>query len=147
MVYTWYIPTIYLVGVPDDRHPCCADQWLDRQRYTHLVCWQNGLTLSCIYGLFIYGRWWGVHCHYVSHDAVRKLLVSQGSTAGYWPGVPFQRYTGDSLWVGNKASAAAQSRWNCTWKVQGPGKLMLSYKKYILVYLLYIYHAYTMYIK
>ncbi len=21
MVYTWYIPTIYLVGVPDDRDP------------------------------------------------------------------------------------------------------------------------------
>jgi hypothetical protein len=38
----------------------------------------------------------GVHCHYVSHDTVRKLLVSQGTTAGLRPCVPFQRHTGDS---------------------------------------------------
>ena len=96
-------------------HSCCADQWLDRERYLHSVCWQNGLTLSCIYGVFIYGRWWGVHSHNVSHDTVRKLLVSQGTTAGLRPCVPFQRHTGDSRWVGNWASATAESRWNCTW--------------------------------
>ncbi len=98
----------------------------------HSVCWQIGPTLSCMYGLFIYGRWWGVHCHYVSNDTVRKLLVSQGTTAGLWPCVPVQRHTGDSRWVGNRASATAESRWNGTWQVQGQGKFLMSYIKYIL---------------
>ncbi len=117
------------------RHPWGADQWLGRQRYTYSVHRQIGATLSCFYGLFIHGQRWAVHSNYVSHDTVRKLLVSQGSTAGYWPGIPFQRHTGDSRWVGNRASAATQSslRWNGTWKVQEQGKLMLSYNKYILV--------------
>jgi hypothetical protein len=83
------------------RHPCAAGQWLDQKRYTYSVHWQIGVTLSCFYWLFIDGRWWGVHCNHVSHDTVHNLLVSQGSTAGHWPGVPFQKHTGDSCWVGN----------------------------------------------
>ncbi len=124
------------------RHPCCADQWLNRERYTHSVCWQNGLTLSCIYGFFIYGRRWGVHCHYVSHDAVHNVLVSQGTTAGLRPCVPFQRHTGDSRWAGNRASATAESRWNCTWQVQGQGMFLMAY----IMLILYICKTYTMYI-
>ncbi len=110
-------------------------------RDVHWVCRQIGATLSCFYRLFIHGRWWGIHCNYVSHDTVRKLLVSQGS--GYRPDVPFQRHTGDSRWVWNTASAAAQSRWNGTWKMQGPGMLMLSYMMYILVICI----LYTMHIQ
>ena len=124
------------------RHPCAADQWLDRQRYLHPICWQNGSTLSCFCGFFINGRGWGVHSNHVSHDTVHNLLVSQGSTAGYWPGVWIQRHTGDSCWVGNRARAATQSRWDASWQVQGKGKFMLLYIWYILmicvVYTLYI---------
>ncbi len=118
-------------------HPCEADQWLDRQRYTYSVRWQIGATLSGFYGLFI-RRWrWGVHRNYVSHDAVHELLVSQGSTARHWPGVPIQRLPIDSRWVRNRARAA-QSRWDTSWKVQGTGKLFL--------YVLVIYMIYTLHI-
>ena len=61
------------------RHPCATDQWLDRQRYLHEICWQNGSTLSCFCGFFINGWGWGVHSNHVSHDPVHNLLVSQGS--------------------------------------------------------------------
>ncbi len=143
--YARYIFMIYLyhnVFMIYHWHPCCADQWRDRERYPHSGCWQNGPTLSCIYGLFIYGRWWGVHCHYVSHDTVRKLLVSQGTTAGLRPCVPFQRHTGDSRWVGNWASAAAESRWNGTWQVQGQGTFLMAY----IMFILDICMSYTVYI-
>ncbi len=68
----------------------------------------------------------------MSHNTVRKLLVSQGTMAWLWPCVPFQRHTGDSHWVGNRASTTAESRWNSTWQVQGQGKFMMSYIMYIL---------------
>ncbi len=97
--------------------------------------------MNSVYIIYTIHMWWGVPCHYVSHDAVRKLLVSQGTTAGLWPCVPFQRHTGDSRWVENRARATAESKWNGTWQVQGQGKFLMAY----IMFILDICMTYTMY--
>jgi hypothetical protein len=143
VVYAMYIYCTYQKYINSINHWCVLylqSMFLVYSTYINCIF----IEYKCLYSVLCSGQpqqrphcvWQGI-CFATPGNDARHI---QGCYCG--PHNRVARHTGDSRWVGNRASAAAQSRWNGKWKVQGQGNLMLSYKKYILVKCI----AYTMHI-